>query len=407
MNAKTSIRQWSYMVGAVALMVFSCTITTADLAGNSTQTGNGTMLAVAGVLFEPDGKTPAPDARVSIRQLESGDRAIPGAVLKKSGSAMETFTDGNGEFVFGSLRDRGPYIIEADRGETLFAMIEYVAFAGTDSSVFVEDTLKAPGSIKAVVCLDYPDRKMGKTTFIAGVYAYYKSDMNDTGFSNAQFSIGADSAWIDSAYECNGVIDFNNLAEGIYTFMAHIQLPYEETKTKKRDLYLKKPAIVVTSGQVTDLDTLRFPEMDIPDVAWCGAGGYDPITGTVHIYWDWNAWDTGKVAGVNIYQQLFSPALPLKINAVPVTGTVFADTGFWDFPRRPIIEDIWLNPDDSTFDTVPSSSYSVAVQAIAVSYFLASVDTNGNEAWKVHSVSPSSIWWKREDGIPFLPDTLW
>jgi hypothetical protein len=58
------------------------------------------------------------------------------------------------------------------------------------------------------------------------------------------------------------------------------------------------------------------------------------------------------------------------------------------------------------FDTIPHNQYTIPVQTITPAFFLMSVGKNGNESWKVHSLSAGSIWWKKENGIPFLPDTL-
>ncbi len=401
MNGKVSTRRLSLITEA-CMLLFSCTITAPDQTGNTTQTGNGATIAVTGRFYEPDGRTPAPDARVIIHQLGANDQALSGSDLKKRAiTGLETvYTNDEGKFQFSASNGNGPFMIEAERGETLFAMIEYVALTGNDSAAYVEDTLKPPGAIKAVVCFDYPDVRVEKATF--ELNAYFKSDMNDAWSSNIYFARAYDADWIDSAHNCRGVLAFENLAEGIYTFRAIIKFQNNE----KKIVFLKKPMIAVKSRQVTDLDTLRLPEMDIPDVEQCWAGGYDTITGAVHLGWRWNVSDTEKVSGVNIYQVNPPPALPLKLNTIPVRDTVYTDTGFWDFPRRPKINNFWLNPEDTTFDTIAHDKYVIPVQSISVSYFLMSVDKNGNESWKVHSLSPSSIWWKLEDGMPFLPDTL-
>jgi hypothetical protein len=363
------------------ILVFSCNTNTFDIAGNVTQTGNGTTLTVAGLLYEQDGNIPAPDARVTIHQLTAANQTSSGIALKKSASGMETvFTDAQGKFVFNSLQSRGPYMIEADQGETLFVMIEYVAINENDSVVNVEDTLKAPGSIKAVVCFDYPDMRVEKATFT--LYAYYKSDPNDQRSSSGWYSKGYGDEWIENANNCNGDITIDNLAEGLYTISIDIGFPID-FKVKGGSFHLKRPVIFIKSGQVTDLGTLRFPEMDIPDVEQCwGWPEYDSSTGSIRIGWKWNISDTDKVSGVNIYQQSISK-LPLKINAVPVRDTVFVDTGFWDFPRRPEIYDFWW---DSTpgvrnpFDTISHGNYVIQVLSICPNYFLMSVDKNGKES---------------------------
>jgi hypothetical protein len=400
MNIINVTQALSYVYGICTLIVLSCSFI--DLAGNTTQTGNGTTQTVAGVFYEPDGTTPAPGARVTIHKLGAGKQINSGNALKKSVSGMGTvYTDAQGKFAFSSLQDKGPYMIDAEQGETLFAMIEYVAINRDDSVVNVSDTLKTPGSFKAVVCFDYADKRVEKVTFELTSYCF--SNPEEQFPASFYFTSKNDTGWIDSAYNCNGVLNSNNLPEGLYTFRAWINFPMNQYE-KKSNVYLKKPAIFIKSGQVTDLDTLRFPEMDVPDFELCGAGN-DFEKGAVHIIWKWNAVDTDKVSGVNIYQHSLLK-LPLKIAFIPLKDTIFVDTGFWDLPRRPEIVEFWLNPRDSTSDTYPHGGYTIPVESICPAYYLMAVDKNGKESWKVSSVSGSSFWWKKEDGIPFLPDTL-
>jgi hypothetical protein len=292
-------------------------------------------------------------------------------------------------------------MIEADQGETLYAMIEYVAINRNDSAVNVSDTLKTPGSLRAVVCFDYADKRVEKATFEITAYRFSNSD--DPFLSHFYFTSKNDTGWIDSAHNGKGVLKFDNMPEGLYTFSARINFPLDLNE-KKKNVYLKKPAIFIRSGQLTNLDTLRFPEMDIPDVEQCG-GGSDFEKGSVNITWKWNALDTDKVSGVNIYQQSLLK-LPLKIAFIPLKDTIFVDTGFWDLPRRPEIFEYWLNPIDTTFDTIPHGGYTIAIESINPSYYLMAVDKNGKESWKVSSVGGPSFWWKKDDGIPFPPDTL-
>jgi hypothetical protein len=435
MNINNLIQILSYVYGICTLLVLSCSIM--DLAGNTTQTGNGKTQTVAGVFYEPDGTTPAPGARVTIHQLGASNQINSGNVLKKSVSGMGTvYTDAQGKFAFSSLQDKGPYMIDAEQGETLFAMIEYVAFNGDDTLVDVMDTLKEPGSAKAVVCFNYQDMRVEKATFEFS--SYYQSEFDGSMPYDFIFTKGYGAAWIDSAHNCNGVMTFNNMPEGLYTLRAVIKFPIDENGNKEKDVCLKKPGILVKSGQVTDLDTLRIPEMLVPNVEQCGIR-YDIPTGTIQVDWSWNAKDTDNVSGVNIYQQSISK-FPLKINADPIKGPVFTDTGFWDFPRRPEIQTEWMDstydtiifndtmpfvdiisidnkmapydkiiPKSDTFhlfDTIPHNQYTIPVQTITPAFFLMSVGKNGNESWKVHSLSAGSIWWKKENGIPFLPDTL-
>jgi hypothetical protein len=264
----------------------------------------------------------------------------------------------------------------------------------------VEDTLKAPGSVRLVA--DYTSFSVHKRCF--SLYPYYKSDPTDN--RNNQAFYYSDS---------NGLVVFNNLAEGLYTLTVTIKPLLSDGK---HDIYLKKTMIVVMSGELTDLDTLRFSDAVIPLPQNFNIG-YDSLTGSIKFSWHWNDSDTASVSGINFYQFVPPSLIPVKVNATPVTDTFFIDKEFWNLPRRPEIFDYkawdtigytldtigYDNNSNPVVDSIPMMD-SIPMQGVGPSYFVYSVDKAGNECtWRLVNAGLCMAW-KTEDGIPGLPDTL-
>jgi len=122
----------------------------------TTGNGSGVGNALVGVLYLPDGKTPARGVRVNIRPKTSlADLSGAGlpkrlAVLAATDSVV---TDSTGKYAFDTTLDTGTYIITSASGNNA-VLIDSVAVknkATTDT--LAPDTLKPAGALKGVIRL--------------------------------------------------------------------------------------------------------------------------------------------------------------------------------------------------------------------------------------------------------------
>ncbi|MDD5676101.1 MAG: hypothetical protein PHC61_18155 [Chitinivibrionales bacterium] len=123
--------------------LLSCSPSSPQHAGNSSQTDNGKVM---GMLYEPDGKTPADNAIVQFIRSDN----VPSPQLKKAQAATYlTTTNGAGQYFADSI-PAGYYNIFGSKGEDL-CYVESVIV--NDSTPLPKDTLKAPGSLGGVIRL--------------------------------------------------------------------------------------------------------------------------------------------------------------------------------------------------------------------------------------------------------------
>jgi hypothetical protein len=128
--------------------LFLCTTSDpVQMVGNSSQTPN----ALVGMLYEPDGKTPAQGVKVQIRSRNT--LALSSGIDSTSGSndTASTLTNSSGWFSFDTSLTAGVYVIEAlSGGNALF--IDSIQIAkGALTDTLPAGTLKPAGAIRGRV----------------------------------------------------------------------------------------------------------------------------------------------------------------------------------------------------------------------------------------------------------------
>ncbi|MBN1575860.1 MAG: hypothetical protein JW913_04865 [Chitinispirillaceae bacterium] len=263
-------------------------------AGNSTQVGNPGR--VAGLLYEPDGKTPAAGVRVAIRPRTSlADTAVIG-LGKRTADTATVITDDSGRFAFDSTLDTGTYVIEAASGNDA-VLIDPVVVTDEDAAdTLPPDTLKPMGAIKGVISLSEGGDPRKVFVLAFGIDRFAK-------------------------VEADGSFRFSGLAEGNYDLRLISSLnDYGVLDTNGN---------VVTSGDTLDMDTIDLPFTGIPTVKNVTIS-YDTLKQIVTLSWE--RADTGLVKGYNVYRRsVDSNTVLARINVNPVADMVYRDsTGVQD-----------------------------------------------------------------------------
>jgi hypothetical protein len=136
------------MVAAFAGLLLQCSGPTKP----ASQTDNGSPV-ITGKLLNPDGKTPAKGALITIRPARS-IAGISAALGKTKGEALRSITDTNGVYSISTIA-AGTYSAEGADNRGNGARID--SFAVTDTGepiVLPDDTLKTCGAIRGVIRLD-------------------------------------------------------------------------------------------------------------------------------------------------------------------------------------------------------------------------------------------------------------
>jgi hypothetical protein len=248
-----------YAVCMSFLAVFLTSCTKDEITGNGTQIGNPTIV---GVIYQPDGKTPAQNATVCLR----GKSSLIDIGLKKQKEYNPTVTtNAKGEFALYSVA-HGTYVIECSDKNNHYALYDSVTIIDSTNSVTLpSDTLKPAGVIQ------------GKINLSEG------GDLNNIYvlvFGVQRFSV------VDS----NGNFTVNNLAEGNYKLRIISNL-------KDYDL-LDTSMISVVSNDTTKL-TISLPFTGIPTVKNL-TSNYDTLSRKVTL--SWNTVDTSNILGFNVYR---------------------------------------------------------------------------------------------------------
>jgi hypothetical protein len=280
----------SSKIGAAVccLLFWIVSCTDKNLAGNVTQTGNPT---IAGVIYRPDGKTPASKALVYLRNKNSLLDSFDIELLKHFSDTAITTSDANGRFSIGSVAP-GAYVIECTDGINNFAVIDSVAIAKTDSTKKLPAvTLKPAGAIKGVIKLSGggDPRKVLVLVYSVDKYAKVNAD--------GSFRLGA-------------------LAEGVYDIRLLPSLDYYDV--------LDTMHIPVKSADTNDLGTieLRFTGIPAPHGLTVKL---DTLKQAATL--SWSALDTAIVKGYYVYRRnVDSNTVFERINRNLIGDTLYRDT---------------------------------------------------------------------------------
>lgn len=294
-----------FILGTALSCIFaffvSCT-NTDTMAGNGTRIGNPTIV---GMIYGPDGKTPASNVHVYLRKKSS----LPEIGLKKLRTDLALVTtNARGEFEIDSV-EAGTYVIECSDNSENLALYDSVVVESPDSVINLPaDTLKPAGAISGTIVL--PDGgDFGRVYVLV--------------FGVQRFSI------VDS----NGHFNLEDLAEGTYDLRIISSLiHYESFDTAK---------ITVVSGDTTNL-SIEMLYNGISVVKNVAIKHYDTLCKVVTLSWD--KIESDLVHGYNVYRKekyVFSSPLinglknveyqasnvPFaKVNKYTLKDTVFCDS---------------------------------------------------------------------------------
>ena len=275
------------LIAALILARCNCSPT---VAGNGSQTPN----SVVGILYQPDGKTPAKGVRVHIRpQKTLADTTGAGltkrlAVLAATDSVV---TDNAGRYAFDTTIDTGTFVIEAASGNNA-VLIDSVAVknkAVTDS--VAPDTLKPAGALKGVIYLSEGGDPRKVFVLAFGIDRFAKVN-----------------------------------ADGSFKFSGLAQAAYDLRLISGLDNYgvLDTMGIEVRSADTTNLDTISLPFTGIPTPKNMKIT-YDTLKQIVTL--SWSKADTALVKGYNVYRR----DTDSSFGQTPINGTILVkDTVYKD-----------------------------------------------------------------------------
>ena len=255
-----------------------------DIAGNGTQTGNP---VIVGMLYLPDGKTPACGATVSLRP--KGSLAI--GLVKRMADTVTVVSDADGTFRIDTI-DTGTYVLESSDGNGNMALNDQVIVGNTDTTlVLPPDTLEPAGAIRGRIILSEGGDPGKVYVLVFGINRF--STVNEDG----GFTIGL-------------------LAEGIYDLRVIAGL----ANYGMRDTM----GVGVGSGDTTTLAPIAPPFIGNPTVKNLRLD-YDTLRQIVSL--SWSPLDTSRVIGVNIYRkEVERDSVFLKINQMVVTDSFYLDS---------------------------------------------------------------------------------
>jgi hypothetical protein len=259
-----------------------------QIAGNTSETGNP---SVVGVLYEPDGKTPAVGVSVIIRP-EAYLAVFPGSGAADRMRTIDTaMTDNAGRFTFDSTLDLGVYMVAASSGSN-GVMVDSVVIAKKNSTVTLPpQTLNPVGAIKGVIHL-------AEGGDPAEVYV---------------LAFGIDRF---TEVNANGNFLFSSLPSG------HYRLRF--VATLKNYGTLDTGGVAVASNDTSNLGTIELPSNSIPIPQNVGLS-YDTMKQIVMIRWD--KYDPAKVMRFKVYRNpVESPTSVIQLNQSYFFDTLYHDS---------------------------------------------------------------------------------
>jgi hypothetical protein len=274
------------LAGSLLVLQFHCSPT--QHAGNSSQIGNG---MVVGMLYEPDGVTPAKSAVVHIRKKNTLADTSRLGLSKRLVDTSTVTTNDSGVFRIDTI-DTGTYVIEGTSGNNL-ALIDSVKVKNPDSTKVVPpDTLKPAGAIKGIINLSEGGDPRQVFVLAFGIDRFAR--------------VNAD-----------GSFKFSNLARGLYDFRLLSGLPNYGI--------LDTSGVRVIEGDTTNLGTISLPFTGISTPKNLKVS-FDTLKQLVILTWD--KADTALIDGYNIYRAIKGQNFSL-ITQTPLseTTTTYYDSG--------------------------------------------------------------------------------
>lgn len=279
-----------------------------DVSGNGTLIGNPTVAAIKGTLYEVDGKTPARNAAVYLREknalVDIGQMSLKKTIV----DSVITTTDDQGVFSIQKV-DPGLYMIECTDGNNNYALYDSVAVENPDSSIILpDDTLKPAGAVKGTINLSSGGNPEDVYVLVFGVLRF---------------------ATVDS----EGFFCLDDLAEGNYDLRI--------VSSDKNYGYLGTN-ISVTAGDTTNLGNVELPFVGTPEIRNLTIE-IDTLKQIVNLYWD--VIDTSLILGFNVYRSVNNGDY-IKYNELPLVEPEIHDSVL--FPNRSYSYRVSMVKKDST-----------------------------------------------------------
>jgi hypothetical protein len=279
-------------VGLISVCFLFCLVSCSPnkVSGNGSQTPN----AVVGVLYQPDGHTPAVGVRVHIRPKKTLADTSGTGLPKRTATLAATdsvVTDSVGRYAFDSTLDTGTYVVEAASGNNTVLIDSVAVLNKSATDTLAPDTLKPAGALKGVIKLSEngDPRKVFVLAFGIDRFAHVNLD---------------------------GSFKFSNLAEARYDLRFVSGL----------DNYgvFDTLGVPVGSADTTNLDTISLPFTGIPTPKNVKIA-YDTLKQIVTL--SWSKADTALVKSYNVYRRnVDSNTVAVRINTSPVADTVYRDS---------------------------------------------------------------------------------
>jgi len=249
---------------SIVLFCLSCGL---QSAGNTSETGNA---RIAGIIYEPDGVTPADGATVTARVKSVLPPVSPAAAAKRMAEELTTVTDESGTYAFDSLETGRVYVIETARDGNV-AIVDSVVVMQAGLPVQCSAvTLKPAGSLRGTVAFGDGTGSDAVVICALGLNKFV-------------------------TIESDGSFQFDGLPEGMLSFSV---VDGNALYTRPDNL-----EVVVRSGEVVDIGELHLEPMTVP-VPQNLTAEFDSCTGNVVLMWD----------GYSAFCQLFrSEACPQAI----------------------------------------------------------------------------------------------
>lgn len=276
------------IIGIGSICIFTFLFLCANpLGGNGTRIGNP---RITGTIYKPDGKTPAANVIVYLRNKNTLADIGNMTLRKQTSDTAVVKTNVNGEFAIDSI-DCGTYVIECSDENNNYALYELVTVDSTDSLVRLPaDTLKPAGAISGSIRLPEGGNLNDVYVLAFGIQRY--STVNSSG------------------YFC-----LNNLAEGVYDL--RIISSMEDYG------FLDLTKISVPSGDTTILEPFELPFTGTPIINNLSID-FDTLKQIVSV--TWNKIDTSLLLGFNVYRSTNENAAYEKINNTAITDSIFIDS---------------------------------------------------------------------------------
>jgi hypothetical protein len=253
-------------IGLFSFLICLLSCSNQDISGNGTLIGNPSVAVIKGTLYAADGKTPAQNATIYLRD-KNALVDIGNMNLKKTiaDTAIAT-TDAQGVFSIKQV-DPGLYMIECTDGNNNYSLYDSVSVESSDTSIVLpDDTLKPAGAIDGTISLPLGGNPQDVYVLAFGVLRF-------------------------TTVDSGGSFCLSDLAEGNY------DLRIVSTDANYGFLGMH---ISVTSGDTTHLDNIKLPFIGTPEIKNLTMQ-IDTLKQIVKLSWD--KIDTSLIIGYNLYRR--------------------------------------------------------------------------------------------------------